>query len=172
MTDTRVCAALVEQMRWQLPDLFFRAWIVNLSYDGAEWKIIVTRVTFLNETSAKNRPIHPNLALGQNGCFAGRTPGFFPDRMRSGRDWILFFRRGCCLDSVSAFALAFFLFPTKKSSKLATDFWRCDTRAPPRYCTKLIRAMLELLVKARQLEAALCPIHDKAPAICGLTAYK
>ena len=81
MTDTGVCAALVEQMRWQLPDLFFRAWIVNRSYDGAKWEIIVTRVRFLNETSANNCPIHQNVALGQNGCFADRTPGFSPDWM-------------------------------------------------------------------------------------------
>jgi hypothetical protein len=83
-----------------LPDLFFRAWIVDRPYDGAKWEIIVTWVRFLNETSANNCPIYQNVALGQSGCFARCTPGFFPDRMRSGRDSLLrllLFRRGCSL---------------------------------------------------------------------------
>ncbi|PYI43918.1 MAG: hypothetical protein DMF12_02320 [Verrucomicrobia bacterium] len=60
MADTRVRAALVQQMRWQLPNLFLRARIVYRSNHRAKWP------------SANGRALAAErLAFFQIGCEAG-----------------------------------------------------------------------------------------------------
>jgi hypothetical protein len=139
MADTRVRAALVQQMRWQLPDLFLRARIVYRSNHRAKRKIIVARIGLLNEPGSDYCSLHQDMAFGQRSRFCSRTPRFFPDRVQSGRDSLPRFFLPYCRSLSPTFGHFFSAFypAYQKSFPGTNNFCDCEPRALPSHCAKL-----------------------------------